>query len=68
MAEKNLNIWFEINQNNPMINYAMWLLNLKLGDYKKAFMFFKKTIFLDKNWEFSELANKEIDKLKIKDS
>ena len=68
LAEKNLNLWLEINENNPMINYIFWMFNLKTWDTKKAFIHFKKTIFLDKNWEFWLLSQEELDKLNIKDS
>ena len=65
LALKNLNIWLEINDNNPMINYIMWLLHLKIEENKKAFIYFKKTIFLDKNWEFGKLSQQELDKLNL---
>jgi hypothetical protein len=68
LAQKNLELWLEINENNPMINYVMWILNLKIWDTKKAFIYFKKTVFLDKNWEFWLLSQEELDKLNINDS
>lgn len=67
LAQKNLSLWLEINENNPMINYIMWIVTLKTWDVKKAFVYFKKTIFLDKDWEFWLLAQDEINKLNIKD-
>lgn len=63
LAEKNINKAIEINSQNPMSNYLMWKLEIKKQDEDKAFIYFKKTISLDKDWEIWKLAKKELELL-----
>lgn len=52
LAEKNLNKSYELNKNNSMTNYLLWLLELKKENKAKAIVYFKNSIILDEKWEF----------------
>jgi len=64
LAEENLKKWLELNKKNPMIYLIMWKLEQAKWDNKKAFIYFKKTVSLDKWWDFGKMAGEELDKLK----
>lgn len=55
----------EINTKNPMINLVKWKLEIKLGNIDKAFIYFKKTVSLDQDWEFWKIAKDELDNIQI---
>lgn len=60
-SEKYLKKWLKMNLRNPMICLNYWyLLELK-EEYKKALIYFKRTVSANKEWEFWELAKKEIE-------
>jgi len=59
----NINKAIEINDKNPMIVMVKWMLELKKENYDEAFSYFKKTISLDKNWEYKETAKIWLDKI-----
>jgi hypothetical protein len=52
--------WLLQNPKNPMLNFVKWKLEIKLNHPDKAFIYFKKTISLDKDWEFKKLAEEEL--------
>ena len=58
----------EINKKNPMINLVKWKLEIKLKNIDKAFIYFKKTISLDPDWEFWKIAKDELNNIKINKS
>jgi hypothetical protein len=57
--------WLLQNPKNPMLNFVKWKLEVKLNHPDKAFIYFKKTISLDKDWEFENLAKEELKNIKI---
>lgn len=64
-AIKYLDKWYEINSQSPMTNYLKWQIEFIRGDYKKAFVYFKKTVWLDPNGEYWKLAKDELEKLQV---
>jgi len=52
IAENLLYKWYILDKFNPMINYLLWILELKKQNTKKAIIFFKTSINLDEKWEF----------------
>lgn len=58
--EEYLSTWFKINPKNPLITLNYWYLEAEKENYKKALIYFKKTQLINWNWEFWELATKEI--------
>lgn len=60
-AEKYLKTWLKINWQNPLILLNMWYLEASLEKYPLALVYLKKTISINWEWEFWELASKEIE-------
>jgi len=58
----------EINKKNPMINLVKWKLEIKLKNIDKAFIYFKKTVSIDPDWEFWKIAKDELNNIKINKS
>lgn len=58
--EEYLKIWYNINPKNPLLLLNYWYLELEKENYKKAIIYFKRTKIINWNWEFWELASKEI--------
>lgn len=64
-AEEYINSWLKINTKDPMLNLVKAKLETKMWNLDKAFIYFKKTISLDKNWEFWKIAKIELDKIEV---
>ena len=65
-AEKHIKKWFHINNKNPMINLIAWKLEEKKWNNELANTYYKRTITLDKNWEFWKIAEQDLDNLNKK--
>lgn len=52
LSEKNLQLAYQLNDHNSMINYLLWLIESKKWNTKKALEYFKTSINLDEKWEF----------------
>jgi len=63
-SEEYLNKWLKINPKNPLINLNKWYLEEIKENYVSALIYFKKTVAVNLNWEFWELAKKEISSIK----
>ena len=63
-AKEYINKWLSINTKSPMVNLVKWKLELKLWDTNKAFIYFKKTVSLDLEWEYWKIARTELEKIK----
>ncbi len=55
----------EVNAKSPMLNLVMWKLEVSKWDIRKAFIYFKKTVSLDKNWDFWKIAKQELENIEI---
>jgi len=64
-AEQYINKGLELNKKSPMINLVKWKLEIKLWNIDKAFIYFKKTLSLDPEWDFWKIAKKELDNIQI---
>ena len=64
-AEKYINKWLEINTKSPMVNLVKWKLEIKLWNIDKAFIYFKKTVWLDPEWDYWKIAKKELENIQI---
>jgi hypothetical protein len=64
-AEEYINKWLEINPKSPMLNLVRWKLEVNKWDMSKAFIYFKKTISLDNNWDFWKIAKQELENIQI---
>lgn len=63
-AEKYIDKWMELNPKNPMLTLVKWKIEVSKNDLQKAFIYFKKTISLDNNWDFWKIAKQELDNIK----
>ncbi len=52
--------WLQINGKNPLITLNLWYLEEAGEKYNIALMYFKRTINLNGDWEFWELAKAEM--------
>jgi hypothetical protein len=64
-AQNYIDKWLEISTKSPMLNLVKWKIELKKWDNRKAFLYFKKTLSLDNNWDFGKIAKAELDNLEI---
>lgn len=64
-AWKFIDKWLKISTKSPMLNLVKWKLENKIWDNRKAFLYFKKTLSLDNNWEFGKIAETELKNLEI---
>ncbi|MFK7779768.1 MAG: hypothetical protein QM490_01355 [Candidatus Gracilibacteria bacterium] len=64
-AEKYITKGLEIDSNSPMLNLVKGKLEINKGDIRKAFMYFKKTIAVDKNGDFGKIAAQELENIQI---
>jgi len=64
-AEKYISKWLELDTNNPMLNLVKWKLEINKWNISKAFMYFKKTVAVDNNWDFWEIARQELENIQI---
>ena len=64
-AEKYIDAWLELNSKSPMLTLVKWKIELSKGDIEKAFIYFKKTVSLDNNWDFWKIAKKELNNIKV---
>jgi tetratricopeptide (TPR) repeat protein len=55
-----LEAWLKINPKNPLITLNMWYLEEFEERYNLALVYFKRTININWDWEFWELAKKEV--------
>lgn len=55
--------WSQINGKNPLITLNLWYLEEALEKYSIALMYFKRTIHLNGDGEFWELAKAEIEQI-----
>ncbi len=62
-AAEYLKIWLIINGKNPLITLNLWYLEEQQEKYNLALMYFKRTINLNGDWEFWELAKAEMTQL-----
>jgi len=63
-AEEYIEKWLEINPKNPMITLVKWKFEMSKWNLKKAFIYFKKTVSLDNNWDFWNIAKEELERIK----
>ncbi len=59
-AGEYLKKWLQINGKNPLITLNLWYLEEAMGKYNIALMYFKRTVNLNGDWEFWELAKAEM--------
>lgn len=64
-AEEYINKWLELDTNSPMLNLVKWKLEINKWESAKAFMYFKKTIAVDKNWDFWKIAAQELENIEM---
>ena len=64
-AEKYINKWLELNTKSPMINLVKWKLEVSKWNTRKSFIYFKKTIALDSNWDFWKMAKLELENINM---
>lgn len=64
-AEKYIDKWLEIDSNSPMLNLVKWKLEISKWDVSKWFIYFKKTISLDNNWDFWKIAKQELEWIQV---
>jgi len=67
-AEEFINKWLRQNNKNPMLNLVKGKLEMNKWNYKQAYVYFSKTVSLDENWEFWELAQSQLSKIEIKNN
>lgn len=53
--------WLAINPRNPLLTLNYWYLEETRENYPKALVYFKRTQIVNWEWEFWELAQKEIE-------
>ncbi len=53
--------WLEINPRNPMILLNIWYAEKLQWNTNKSIVYFKKTVKLNPEWEFWQIAQDEID-------
>jgi hypothetical protein len=59
-SEKYIDKWLELNSKSPMLNLVKWKLEMNKWDNKKSFLYLTKTVSLDQDWEFGEMAKLEL--------
>lgn len=64
-AETFINKWLEIDSKNPMLNLVKWKLEINKWNTKAGFMYFKKTVSLDNEWDFWKIAKQELENIEI---
>lgn len=64
-AQSYIDKWLELNSTSAMLNLVKWKLEASKWDLSKAFIYFKKTLSLDKNWDFWKIASQELENIKI---
>lgn len=64
-AEEVLQKGLAINDKNPMISLTLWQLEEKRDNIKKAFIYYKQTISLDKWWEYEKFAKQKLESLEL---
>lgn len=62
-AEEYLKKWLKINPKNPLITLNLWYLEELKMNFNIAEIYFKKTVNMNWDWEFWELAQREIEKI-----
>lgn len=62
-AKKELDRWYRINPDNPLINLNLWIYHSKKWEYKKAKIYLIKAINTNKEWDFWKEAQVELDKI-----
>lgn len=62
-ASEYLKQWSLINPKNPLITLNLWYLEEYQEKYNLAIMYLKRTININWDWEFWELAKKEIEEI-----
>lgn len=60
-AEKLIKDWLNINPRNPLLTLNNGYLEKAKGNNNLAMIYFKRTINLNWEWEFGELAQKEVE-------
>jgi tetratricopeptide (TPR) repeat protein len=60
-AEKLIKDWLNINPRNPLLTLNNGYLEKAKGNNNLAMIYFKRTINLNGEWEFWELAQKEVE-------
>lgn len=63
MAWEYLRKWLQINGKNPLITLNLWYLEEAEEKYSIALMYFKRTIHLNGDGEFGELAKAEMEQI-----
>ena len=58
-SEKYLNKWYKMDSKHPFILLNLWYLEEQKQNYSKAIVYFSTTVWLNRKWEFWELAKKE---------
>lgn len=62
-AEEYLKKWLKINSKNPLITLNLWYLEELKMNFSTAEIYFKKTVNMNWDGEFWELAQREIEKI-----
>lgn len=65
MAESYIDKWLKQKPDSPMINLVKWKLEIFKRNYKEAYAYLSKTVKLDENWEFWELARNELNNIQV---
>ncbi len=65
-AENFIKQWLALNPRNPLLTLNYGYTEKAKGNYPLAIIYFKRTITFNGEWEFWELANKEIASLESK--
>lgn len=60
-ADTYINKALKINTKNPMITLVKWKIEMSKWEIKKAFIYFKKTVALDKKWDYWKIAKQELE-------
>lgn len=66
-ADNYINKWLQINPKSAMLNLIKGKLEINKWEYKNAFLYLTKTVWIDIDWEFSKMAKEELAKIKIEE-
>ncbi len=59
-AEEYIRNWLQINPRNPLLTLNYWYIEKAKWNYPTAMIYLKRTVNFNGEWEFWELAQKEI--------
>ncbi len=64
VAEKYIDKWLSINSKSAMLNMIKGKLEINKWEISKSFIYFTRTISIDRDWEFWQMAKKELENIK----